>query len=160
MEQEHHKRFRGSKIPVWAITQCPLIYGELLIVSYSQDPRAGLVAFNKMTGDIIWKTEAIGNETYASPSIAKIAGEDHLVMIFSSTNTFMHRDADKSKGRILGLKPQTGKILWEYNDWENMIQVAPALDAGEGRVIAVGGYELGTAMIKVEKKGRWQLYGN
>ena len=33
-----------------------------------------------------------------------------------------------------------------------MIQTAPALDAGEGRVLAVGGYELGTAMIKVEKK--------
>ena len=33
-----------------------------------------------------------------------------------------------------------------------MIQVASALDAGEGRIIVVGGYELGTAMIKVEKK--------
>jgi hypothetical protein len=112
---------------------------------------AGLVAFNKMTGKIVWKTEAIGNETYASPSIVKISGEDHLVMIFSSTNTYMHKEADKSKGRILGLKPQTGKILWEYSDWENMIQVAPAFDAGEGRVLAVGGYELGTAMIKVGK---------
>lgn len=33
-----------------------------------------------------------------------------------------------------------------------MIQTAPAFDAGEGRILAVGGYELGTAMIKVEKK--------
>jgi outer membrane protein assembly factor BamB len=145
------KDFGGTKIPVWAITQSPLVYGDLIIVSYSQNPMAGLVAFNKMTGKIVWKTEAIGNETYASPSIVKISGEDHLVMIFSSTNTYMHKEADKSKGRILGLKPQTGKILWEYNEWENMIQVAPAFDAGEGRVLAVGGYELGTAMIKVGK---------
>ena len=145
------KDFGGIKIPVWAITQCPLIYGDLLIVSYSQDPNAGLVAFNKLTGNIIWKTEAIGNETYASPSVAKIAGEDHIVMVFSSTNTFMHKEAKISKGRIIGLKPQTGEILWEYNNWENMIQVASALDAGEGRIIVVGGYEHGTAMIKVEK---------
>jgi outer membrane protein assembly factor BamB len=146
------KDFGGIKIPVWAISQCPLIYGDLLIVSYSQDPYAGLVAFNKLTGDIIWKTEAIGNETYASPSVAKIAGEDHIVMVFSSTNTYMHKDAKISKGRIIGLKPQTGKILWEYNNWEDMVQVAPAFDAGEGRIIAVGGYELGVVMLKVVKK--------
>jgi len=67
------KDFGGIKLPVWAISQCPLTYGDLLIVSYSQDPNAGLVAFNKLTGDIIWKTEAIGAETYASLSVAKIA---------------------------------------------------------------------------------------
>jgi outer membrane protein assembly factor BamB len=146
------KDFGGTKIPVWAISQCPLVYGNLLIVSYSQDTKAGLVAFNKLTGNIIWKTEAIGNESYTSPSVAKIAGEDNIVMVFSSTNTFMHKEANTSKGMIIGLKPQTGEILWEYNNWENMIQVASALDVGEGRIIVVGGYELGTAMIKVGKK--------
>lgn len=147
------KDFGGTKPPVWAISQCPLVYGNLLIVSYSKDPYSGLVAYNKMTGDIVWKTDAIGNETYASPSVAKIAGEDHIVMVFSSTNTFMHKEiTNTSKGRIVGLKPQTGQILWEYNNWENMIQTSPALDAGEGRILAVGGNELGTVMIKVEKK--------
>jgi outer membrane protein assembly factor BamB len=145
------KDFGGIKLPVWAITQCPLIYGNLLIVSYSKDPDAGLVAFNKLTGDIIWKTEAIGNESYASPSVAKIAGEDNIVMVFSSTNTYMHKEAQISLGKIIGLKPQTGEILWEFNNWQNMIQVASALDAGEGRIIVVGGYEHGAAMIQVEK---------
>ena len=145
------KDFGGIKIPVWAITQCPLIYRDLLFVSYSQDPNAGLVAFNKLTGKIVWKTEAFGNETYASPALVKISGEDHIVMVFSSTNTYMHKEAPISKGRVIGFKPQTGDILWEYDKWENMVQVAPALDAGESRIILVGGYELGTAMIKVEK---------
>lgn len=151
------KGFGGTKMPVWAISQCPLIYGNLLIVSYSKDFDAGVVAFNKLTGDLVWKTEAIGNETYASPSVAKIAGEDHIVMVFSSTNTYMHQDAKISKGKIIGLKPQTGKILWEYKDWEDMVQVAPAFDAGEGRIVAVGGYELGVVMLKVVKNadGSW-----
>jgi len=146
------KDFGGTKIPLWAISQCPLVYNNLLIVSYSKDPYAGLVAYNKLTGDIVWKTEAFGNETYASPTVIKIAGEDQIVMVFSSTNSFMHRDIDKSPGRITGLKPQTGEILWEYDNWENAIQIAPALDAGGGRIIVVGGYELGVVMIKVEKK--------
>ncbi|MCU0456164.1 MAG: PQQ-binding-like beta-propeller repeat protein [Bacteroidales bacterium] len=153
------KDFGGSKIPVWAISQCPLIYGDLLIVSYSKDPMAGLVAYNKLTGEIKWKTEAFGNETYASPIIAKIAGEDHIVMAFSSTNTYMHSDTEKSPGRIIGLKPQTGQILWEYNNWENAIQVAPAFDAGEGRIIVAGGYEHGVVMIRVEKKDSKYIVG-
>ena len=109
-------------------------------------------SFNKLTGNILWKTDAIANETYASPVVAKIAGEDHIVMAFSSTNNYMHKDVEKTMGKIIGLKPQNGEILWEYNNWENAIQVAPAFDAGEGRIVVVGGYELGTVMIKVDKK--------
>jgi outer membrane protein assembly factor BamB len=145
------KDFGGTKIPVWAITQNPLIYGDLIYVSYSKDPNAGLVAYNKLTGKIVWKTEAIGNETYASPSVAKIAGEDQIVMAFSSTNTYMHKDAPVSSGKIIGFNPQTGKVLWEFNNWENAIQVALPLDAGDGRIIVVGGYEHGAVMIKVDK---------
>jgi len=143
--------FGGTKLPLWAISQCPLVYGNLLIVSYSKDPNAGLVAYNKMTGAVIWETDAIGNETYASPSIAKIAGEDHLVMVFSSTNAYTHRDSEKTPGRITGLNPLTGKILWEYNKWENVIQIAPPLDIGGGKIIVAGGYDRGTAMIEVTK---------
>jgi len=145
------KDFGGTKLPTWAISQCPLVYGNLLIVSYSKDPDAGVVAYNKLTGDIVWKTEAVGNETYASPSVAKISGEDHIVMVFSSTNTFVHRGANVTSGKIIGLKPQTGEILWEYNNWTNVIQIAPALDAGEGRIIVAGGYDHGTVMIQVSK---------
>ncbi len=146
------KDFGGTKLPMWAISQCPLIYGDLLIVSYSQDPYAGLVAYNKLTGEIVWKTDAIGNETYASPSTAKIDGEDHIVMVFSSTNSFTQGNLTKTLGRIIGLKPQTGEILWEYDNWENKIQTSPALDIGDGRIIVVGGYDYGVVMIKVEKK--------
>ena len=37
--------FGGDKLPIWAITQCPLIYGNLLFV-LSQAPEAGVVAYN------------------------------------------------------------------------------------------------------------------
>jgi outer membrane protein assembly factor BamB len=144
------KDFGGEQLPIWAITQCPLIYGDLLII-LSQAPQAGVVAYNKLTGDVVWKTPNLGNETYASPAIVKIAGEDHIAMVISSTNPIGHRDLPQTLGRIVGIRPLTGEILWEYNNWQNHIQVASALDAGEDRVIAVGGYELGTVMIKVEK---------
>ena len=75
--------FGGTKLPIWAITQCPLIYGDLVIVS-PQAPEAGVVAYNKVTGKIVWKTPYLGNESYSSPSVIKIDGKDHIAIVISS----------------------------------------------------------------------------
>ncbi len=145
------KDFGGGRIPIWAITQCPLIYGDLLIIA-SQAPDAGVVAYNKFTGDIVWKTPNLGNESYASPSVVKIDGKDHVVMVISSTNPFGHRELPRTLGNVVGIEPLTGKILWEYKQWECHISVPSAVDAGDNKVLIAGGYELGATMIKVEKK--------
>jgi outer membrane protein assembly factor BamB len=143
--------FGGAKLPIWAITQCPLIYGDLVIVS-PQAPEAGVVAYNKVTGKIVWKTPYLGNESYSSPSVIKIDGKGHIAIVISSTNPIGNRNLPQTPGRVVGMDPLTGKILWEYNDWLCHISVPSALDAGEGRVLVVGGYEHGTVMLKVEKK--------
>jgi len=145
------KDFGGGDLPIWAITQCPLIYGDLLIVA-SQAPQAGVVAYNKLTGDIVWKTPNLGNETYVSPSIVKMDGKDHVVMVTSSTNRIGHPELANTLGNIVGIEPLTGKILWEYKQWQCHISVASAVDAGNNKVLVVGGYELGAVMIKVEKQ--------
>jgi len=141
----------AGSFPIWAITQCPLVYGDLLIVA-SQAPEAGVVAYDKRTGDVKWKTPNLGNESYASPSVVKIDGKDHIVMVISSTNPFGNRGLPQTLGNIVGIEPLTGKILWEYKQWECHISVPSAVDAGDNKVLVVGGYELGATMIKVEKK--------
>ncbi len=143
--------FGGDQLPIWAITQCPLIYGDLLIV-LSQAPEAGVVAYDKLTGNIVWKTPNLVNESYASPSVVKIDGEDHIAVVISSTNPFGQRELPHTMGNIVGIEPLTGKILWEYNQWQCHISVPSAFDAGNNKVLVVGGYELGAAMIKVERK--------
>ena len=143
--------FGGDRLPIWAITQCPLIYGDLLIVA-SQAPDAGVVAYNKLTGDVVWKTPNLVNESYASPSVVKIDGVDHIAMVISSTNPIGHRELPQTLGNVVGIEPSTGKILWEYKEWECHISVPSAVDAGNNKVLVVGGYELGAVMLKVEKK--------
>ncbi|MDR2809906.1 MAG: PQQ-like beta-propeller repeat protein [Tannerellaceae bacterium] len=143
--------FGGTKIPVWAISQCPLIYNNLLIIA-SQAPEAGVVAYNKLTGDVVWKTPNLGNESYVSPTILKIHGEDHVVMVTSSTNTFSNRDAEVTKGKVIGIAPQTGKTLWTYSNWECHISVPIPVAAGDNKLLITGGYERGATMIQVNKK--------
>ena len=145
------KDFGGGRIPMWAITQCPLVYGDLLIVA-SQAPQAGVVAYEKATGNVKWKTPSLGLISYASPAIVKVDGKDHVVMVTSSTNPFQRTSPDDELGNVVGMDPLTGEILWKYDKWECHIPVASAVDAGENKVLIVGGYELGATMIKVEKK--------
>jgi len=140
--------FGGNEIPRWAITQNPLIYGDLLILA-SQAPQAGVVAYEKLTGNVKWSTPSLGPVGYVSPSIVKVSGQDHVVMVTASAG---RRGEIGTGGKVVGIDPLTGKILWEYTNWQCRIPVAPAVDAGEGKMLITGGYEAGTAMIKVKKK--------
>jgi outer membrane protein assembly factor BamB len=128
-----------------------LIYGDLLIVA-SQAPEAGVVAYEKLAGNVKWKTPSLGYVGYVSPAIVKVDGEDQVVMITPSTNPFRRSSPDENNlGKVIGIEPLTGKILWEYDKWHCHISVASAVDAGENRVLVAGGYELGTVMMEVER---------
>jgi outer membrane protein assembly factor BamB len=143
------KDFGGGGLPRWAITQNPLLYGNLLIMA-SQAPQAGVVAYDKLTGELKWKSAPLaGGVGYVSPSIVKVSGEDHLVMVMASTG--FGRNA--GGGTVNGLDPASGKILWTYGNWQCGIPIPHAVDAGQGRMLITGGYNAGAAMIKVEKKG-------
>jgi len=142
----------AEKFPIWAITQCPLVYGDLVIVA-SQAPQAGVVAYEKLTGKVKWTTPSLGYVGYVSPAIVKVDGQDHVVMVTPSTNPFQRTRPDENeKGKVVGIEPLTGKILWRYTNWYCHVSVPSAVDAGDNKVLIVGGYELGATMIKVEKQ--------
>ena len=133
-----------GNFPTWAISQCPLIYNDLLILA-SQAPEAGVVAYDKITGDLKWKTPSLGAVGYVSPAFVKIDGNDHLVMITASDRR------GSQMGNVVGIDPDNGDILWKYDNWNCHIPVPSATDAGENKVLITGGYELGATMIKVVK---------
>jgi len=141
--------FGGGEIPRWAISQCPMIYGDLLILA-SQAPQAGVVAYDKLTGNVKWSTPSLGPIGYVSPSLVKVGNEEHIVMITAASGG---RGEPLTGGKTVGIEPLSGKILWQYENWQCRIPAPSAYDAGDGKVLIVGGYEAGAAMIKVEKAG-------
>ncbi|NQU85430.1 MAG: PQQ-like beta-propeller repeat protein [Mariniphaga sp.] len=140
--------FGGQEIPRWAISQCPIIYGDLLIIA-SQAPDAGVVAYDKLTGNVKWKTPALGPVGYVSPAIVKVGDEDHVVMMTASAGG---RGTPETGGLTVGIDPLIGKILWEYTNWKCRIPAPGAFDAGDGKILIIGAYRSGSAMIEVSKK--------
>ena len=119
------KDFGGGRPPQWAVTQNPLIYGNLLIVA-PQTSQAGVVAYDKLTGELKWKSAALsGIPGYVSPSILEVAGEDHLVMVTEAAG----RGRNATGGSVNGLDPLTGKVLWTYTGWQCIIPVPQPVDA-------------------------------
>jgi hypothetical protein len=149
------KDFGGGELPRWAIVQHPLLYGDLLIVA-AQTTEAGVVAYDKLTGELKWKSAPLsGLPGYVSPSIVKVGGEDHVVMVTASVG----RGRTAKDGSVNGLDPRTGKVLWTYLNWQCPIPVPQPVDAGQGRLLITAGYGAGSAMIQVEKKdgGRYEV---
>ena len=131
--------FGGGEIPRWAISQNPLIYRDMLILA-SQTEKAGVVAYDKLTGAIRWASPALpGSVGYVSPKLINIGGDDQLVMV-------------TAKGAIVGMELGTGKFLWSYDGWNCIIPVPNVTEIGDGRIFITGGYRAGSVMIKVEKE--------
>jgi outer membrane protein assembly factor BamB len=142
------KEFGGGELPRWAVVQHPLIHGDLLIVA-PQTAQAGVVAYDKLTGALKWKSPALpGTPGYVSPSLVTIGGQEQLVMVTASVG----RGRNARDGSVNGLDPRTGQVLWTYKGWQNPIPVPQPVDAGNGRLLITGGYGAGTVMIKVDRK--------
>jgi len=154
------KDYDDGQVPRWAITQNPLIYGDSLILA-SQTPKAGVVAYDKLTGRVNWASPALpGNVGYVSPKIVKITGDDQLVMITacskgvpSGSGAPRLSDDNLVSGVVLGMAPKTGKKLWIYEGWQCQIPIPNVTKIGDGHLFVTGGYEAGWVMIKVEKSG-------
>jgi outer membrane protein assembly factor BamB len=116
----------------------PLVVDEKLIVLPGGSSGQSIVAYNKLTGQLIWKA-LDDKQAYVSPMLATLAGQRQILNVTAT--------------RALGLSPD-GKLLWEY-PWptSNDINVAqPVLVDGE-RFILSSGYGHGAAMVRVSRNG-------
>ena len=140
--------FGGKEYPRWAITQNPLVYQNMVIVA-SQTEAAGIVAYEKESGNIIWKTPKLqGNAGYVSPAVVKLNGEDHLIMVTASG---MFNSPDK--GSVSGFNPKTGALIWSFDGWQCGIPVPNVTQISKNRIFITAGYGAGGTIMEINKNG-------
>lgn len=123
----------------WGSGASPILYGDLLIVNASDESQS-IRAFNKVTGEEVWKAQAAGLElTFNTPRIVKnVDGEDELIVAVPY--------------EVWGLNPQTGKLTW-YAECDLDGNVSPTIVEADGIVYAVGGRNGGMVAVKTGGKG-------
>jgi outer membrane protein assembly factor BamB len=92
----------GGKPGVWAYAESPLVDGDVLVATPGgQD--ATIVALNKNTGAVIWKSAVPGGDAaaYASAIVVEAAGRKQYVQFLG--------------GGVVGVDARTGRFLWRYD---------------------------------------------
>jgi outer membrane protein assembly factor BamB len=92
----------GGQPGNWAYAESPLIDGDVLVCTPG-GKEATLVALNKKSGEVIWKSAVPGGDAaaYASANVVEAAGHKQYVQFLG-------------KG-VVGVDAKTGKFLWRYD---------------------------------------------
>jgi outer membrane protein assembly factor BamB len=101
--QKNIRKEFGGRPGEWAYAESPLIDGDVIVVTPG-DVQATLVALNKKTGAVIWKSAVPGGDPagYASAIVVHGGGRKQYVQLLS-------------KG-IVGVDAKTGRFLWRYKE--------------------------------------------
>lgn len=137
--------FKGS-VPGWGYSESPLVDGGRLIATPGS-AKAGLVAFEKRTGTVIWKTSlppAIaggghGGAGYASIVVTNGGGIKQYVQLMG--------------GGVIGVAADSGRVLWEYGKIANGTANIPTPLIDGDFVFCSSGYGTGAALLKLVPEG-------
>lgn len=126
----------GAKIPTWGVSMSPLVYGNLLIVDVGGKGDFGLVAFNKLTGKVVWTT-GTNLPGYSAPIAITVNGMKQIIT-FTGTS-------------LISVSPKNGAKFWNYT-WRTMYDVNSATPVfiAPDKVFISSGYGTGGVVLQMK----------
>jgi outer membrane protein assembly factor BamB len=134
----------GGQPGYWAYAESPLIDGDVLVCTPG-GKEATLVALNKKSGEVVWKSAVPGGDAagYASANVVEAAGHKQYLQFLA-------------KG-VVGVDAKTGKFLWRYDQTGKGPANIPTPVAHEAFVYSAsggrGGAFGGLVKLKADKDG-------
>lgn len=122
----------------WGMAASPLVVDDKVIV-LPGGRGASVVAYNKLTGDVIWKSQN-DKQAYTAPMLATLAGQRQLVVV--------------SAERVMGMTVEEGKLLWEH-PWTTSYDVnaAQPIVVDGDHVLVSAGYDHGASLLRIQRDG-------
>jgi outer membrane protein assembly factor BamB len=136
--QQDFKSLSGrTALPMWGYASSPLVTQSLVIIFAGGPGDKGVMAFDAATGQPRWSV-ACGAESYSSPQLSKVLGEDTLLML--------------TNDGLLLLDPATGKVrlnyAWKFDGYRAL---QPTVIGGDVVLLPTPMSE-GTRAIRISKK--------
>ena len=124
-----------TSVPVWGVSSAPLVDGNRLIAIVGGEPDALVVAFDKQTGEEIWRALPVVSEMgYGQPIIYQAGGVRQLIIWYPTALT--------------SLNPETGEVYWEQ-PWEVDSGVSVATPVKSDDYLLVTQYRTGSMMMRL-----------
>ncbi len=130
------RKVAGRETPMWGFSASPVVAGSLVLVYAGGPGDKGVLAFDVATGALRWSA-ATGIDSYSSPQVSRIAGEELVLML--------------SNEGLVFLDPATGRErlnhAWKFSNYRAL---QPNV-AGQDTVLLPTGMSTGTRAIRVTK---------
>jgi outer membrane protein assembly factor BamB len=123
-------------MPIWGIAAAPFIHQNLVVQQVGGKDGACIVAFDKKTGEEIWK--ALDDRAqYSTPILIQQAGQDVLVCWTGDS--------------ISALDPLTGKVFWRFPFLPIKMPIGIATPVISGDRLFVTSFYDGSVMLRIPK---------
>ena len=124
-----------TSVPTWGVASAPLVDGDRLIALVGGEPDALVMAFDKHTGEEIWRAIEVTSEMgYGQPVIYEAGGTRQLIV--------WHPTA------LTSLNPETGAVYWDQ-PWEVRESISVATPARGGDYLLVSQFYRGSMMMRL-----------
>lgn len=114
----------------------PVLHGDTLIVNWDHEGSSFLHAFNKRTGQQLWKVARDEKTSWSTPLVIEFAGRPQVVV--SATK------------RVRGYELSTGALLWECAGLTDNVVASPVFTRG---LIIAGNSYYSQAMVAIRLAG-------
>jgi outer membrane protein assembly factor BamB len=124
----------------WGYCESPLVDGDKVIVTPGGH-EATLVALNRHTGKLIWKSQVPQGDSaeYSSAIVAEVNGKRQYIQFV--------------KGGVVGVAADDGVFLWRYDKPHNGIANCSTPLFHDDCVFAASGYGTGGGLAKISGEG-------
>ncbi len=120
-------------MPIWGIAATPLIVDDKIIVHVSGSNNASIVAFNKNTGEEIWRN-LDDRAGYSAPILIEKDGQGVVV--------------NWTEHSLSGLNPDTGEVYWRF-PWKTGSGMSIATPVLYDDHIFVSAFYSGSLLVKL-----------
>lgn len=131
----------GAEAPRFGFAQSPLVHKNLVIVA-PMSPNQAMVALHRQSGKVVWQSQAVEGQTYASPTRVTLDGVPQVVLVHS-------------KGSF-AVDPRNGNTLWESSEITGSIP--DPTQVGTNQLLFTAGYGAGTTLASISRQNNtWQI---
>lgn len=134
--QKSYSNDFGAKSPTWGFCDYPLVDGDKLICTPG-GPQAAIMALNKKTGHLIWKSSSPDNQrsAYTAMVVAEVGGIRQYVTSLS--------------GGMVGVAANDGRLLWYYKGSARYAANSYTPIVRRDLVFYAWGYHRGITLLKL-----------
>lgn len=145
---KHLKDDFGGGVPGWGFSESPLIDGNRVIVTPGGSDGA-VVALNKLTGDIVWRSEDVKDKAhYCSAIVVESHGVRQIVTFTGGSG---NRRSPGAPPRVIGLDAETGDLLWSYEESANRTANVSSPLFHNNAVFSASAYGTGGGLARLSK---------